>query len=370
MPDVAQLCNTLASADGGPARHALEVNLALNAIGLRTRMIVLNDSADSMESQYASREDFPALAPITIVSRRTCWSEIVQAGKAMKKADAWILHGYYLPWIPWVVAVARFSGKRIVIMPHGALTDFDRSKNERKKRIFHAVFGRFIGKVAHFVVATDQEAIELRKFNRSKRVAVVGAGASVPLASEPLGNVHVPVRLLSLSRLATKKRIDLSILALAKYIERGGSATLTIAGSGSSDLQDQLEELAISQGVRSCVNFVGQIEGDEKIRLLDDSDLFLLLSDDENFGIGFVDAVSRGIPSIITNAVAAGASAPDGVVYRLDSGSPEMVSDAIFALLENYMSIRLATVEYASQNFSWRSVALRWESVLRSKSSV
>ncbi|MCR2808900.1 MULTISPECIES: glycosyltransferase [unclassified Microbacterium] len=365
MTAVVQFNNTLSALDGGPARHALEVNFALNAIGVPTRLITIHGSEHSLLEHYVSRVDYPALDPRTLTLRgRRARAHTYRAIRDAFQARSWIIHGYFLGWVPLVAVLGLLSGKQILIMPHGALTKYDRQRHRLKKLAFGVVVGWWLNRSVDFVVATGQEAQELSALARTDRLFVVGAGAGEPPEAPASRGPHLPLRLLSVSRIAPKKRIDLSIRALAELLARGVEAQLSIAGVGTDAATDELRMLSKSLQAEHAVRFVGQVEGARKEALFRDNDVFLLLSEDENFGIGVAEALARGLPVITTDAVASVVSMPASAGRRLTDVAPEHVADEILDVVQDYVAARTSAVEYASQQFSWRSVAARWARVM------
>lgn len=360
MAEVLQFVNNVSARDGGPARHSLEVNLALNSIGIRTRLIVVHSAHDEILSEYRARRQGAGVLAIHLrdLVSRARWHRLREGGDGSRIT---IVHGYYLVWIPLVVLLSVLVGRGVLLMPHGSLTSYDRSRHRLKKQMFHLAFGWWINRLVRFVVATEREASDVRRASPRARVTVVGAGPSVAGDRGVLARpITRPVRLLSMSRLASKKRIDRAIRCLAELKRRNVASVLTIAGDGDEQLRSQLVSLAGELGVTSDVVFIGHVEGEAKEKVYEQSDIFLLLSDDENFGIGAVDALSRGLPVIATDAVNAVSEAPADVVRKVNGDSASDAADAVCDLCRDYSDRRLAAFEYARVHYSWRAVAERW----------
>jgi len=353
---VTQLCNTLSASDGGPARHALEVNAALNRLGVDVQLYSTRTSIDALTPTFLAREGLAFREP----KNASTLSELVAA---VKRADAVIIHGYFLGWVAAAVAIARLHQKPVLLMPHGALTSYDRSRNSAKKDFFHLTCGWWINRSVRFVVATERESADLKRRSPHAQVTVVGAGASSPAIS-PEKFLHTPISLLSLSRIASKKRIDLAIRTLSILRKRGVDAILRIGGEGQTELTFSLQRLAEAEGIDEHVQFVGHVEGPDKESLFETSDILLLLSDDENFGIGLAEALSRGLPAVTTTAVEAASSMSPAFCPRVVPGDAEGAADQVQSLADGYHAKSKAAIEAAHQAFSWDSVAKRWAQTL------
>lgn len=149
------------------------------------------------------------------------------------------------------------------------------------------------------------------------------------------------VKVLVMTRLVPEKRADLVLEAL---VHLPPTVTAVVAGEGSQ--RGALGELARRLGVSDRVVFPGWVAGEEKARLLAESDVFCLPSTGDSFGMGFVEAMARGLPVVAARFGAV----PDVVrhgrtgmlVDRLDGAS---VAAALQPLLEP--SARLAMGEAA-----------------------
>lgn len=360
MVDVIQFSNTLSASDGGPARHAIEVNYALNKIGVRTQLIAMHRSSNSILPLYLERSDAPQLSPMEIKSAARA-SVLLPRFTA---AHTWIIHGYYLGWIPIVAMVGVLLNKRLLVMPHGALTSYDRGRKKVRKLVFHVTAGWWLNRVSHFAVATQKEASELCAIPGVKHVNIVGAGAALPESPLEQHSVTETIRLLSMSRIAPKKRVDRAIRALAELRRMGADARLTIAGTGDPVLVESLHKLCDHEGVADITTFVGQVEGDLKRAIYAESDIFVLLSEDENFGIGLADALSMGLPAIVSDQVSAATGLPKAAVTVLSDTSAHSVASTVLSMSGDYAMRRSAALDAARAHFSWNAVAERWRSLI------
>lgn len=357
--ECAQFVNTLARVDGGPARNSLEVNLALNALpDVSVRMFWVSGARKDSVLRDDKRAA-PLVGPLH--------GNRAQAVRAVRSADVVILHGFYLWWVPFVALLCGVFRTPYVIMPHGVFTSFQRSQSVGRKRIFDFLGGqRILRRAACVVVASETERQELLQFDPRVRTAITGVGTAV-VVQPASGSIHSPLRLVSMSRIAPKKRVDVAIETLAALREHGVEASLTVAGTGDTGLLAQLQDLAIEAGVDEAVDFVGEVAGDRKRHLLTSSDVFLAPSEDENFGIAVAEAMAHGLPVVATARVSSAAIA-DGVAGAIiPSPSPALAADAVLGLLQraDFPALRLRATELATEHYAWKTVALRWAAELR-----
>jgi len=107
---------------------------------------------------------------------------------------------------------------------------------------------------------------------------------------------------LFLGRLSSKKSPDLLLRAFAELSGdlRGIPMMVVFAGPDEGGMKAQLEEMAEQLGVRSKVRFTGPIFEQAKWAAYRDADVFVLPSQNENFGNTAAEAVAAGTPVIVT----------------------------------------------------------------------
>lgn len=222
----------------------------------------------------------------------------------IRTSDVLLVHGFYLYSTLATIALAKNS--RIFIMPHGSLEQYQNSAGKFRKRIFDIFFRAiaFSRNVA-FVVGSSDEIIGVRGKFKKYPVHVLGLGIDeVPDKFLRKNDLQESIRLLSFSRIAEKKRIDLSIEAVRVLREEGIDARLTIAGVGSDDLVEELRELVKHYKLNAFVDFIGFVDGDDKNKIYVDSDIFLLPSENENFAVAVAESIARQVPVVVSNRVA------------------------------------------------------------------
>jgi glycosyltransferase involved in cell wall biosynthesis len=372
---IVQFVNTLDVSDGGPARNSFELNISMNAEpGVQANLVWIRGStAESVLSSH--NEELPKPGPRRLsLARKTGQRRTIGARAALREvrsADCVIVHGYYLPWIPLVAVVAFASRTPVVLMPHGALTARQQMVSPAKKTAYELLAGWFVRKtLSTFVTGSQSESDEIsRRFPKS-RTTVAGVGTRMREPVQFLG-LHAPLRLVSLSRIAPKKRIDLMIDAVAILKEVGVECRLTVAGVGEAAFTRSLQERVAKLGVKNLVHFSGQLDGDEKHKLLWSSDIFLLPSDDENFGIALAEALAHGLPAISSANVAASEAISTwggGRILATQDAASLAAQVRDLASTENYAVERRRAFTAAERAYAWQVVAAKWVEVVRSVS--
>ena len=180
-----------------------------------------------------------------------------------------------------------------------------------------------------------------------------------------------PLRLIVVSRLAPNKRIDHAVLALARLVERGVDARMTIVGTGASETE--LRQLAETLRLTPRVTFTGHLSEARKNDLLRQSHLLLHTSMREGWGLNVLEANALGTPAVVypvDGLVDATLHGETGLVTREER--PEAIAEAIAGLVaspQDYERFRQRACE-RTREFHWSRIlppACDWLESLASK---
>ena len=109
--------------------------------------------------------------------------------------------------------------------------------------------------------------------------------------------------LLFLSRIQEKKGCDLLIEAFAKVACIDASLHLVMAGPDQTGWVKTLKKQAERLGVADRITWTGMLKGEMKWGAFYSSEVFVLPSHQENFGIAVAEALGCGLPVLITDKV-------------------------------------------------------------------
>ena len=107
----------------------------------------------------------------------------------------------------------------------------------------------------------------------------------------------------SLGRIHPKKGTDLLIQAFAGTLARDPSWHLAIAGPDQVGWQKELEAIAASVGVADRITWTGMLKGTLKWGAFAASEVFVLPSHQENFGIAVAEAMACSLPVVVSKKV-------------------------------------------------------------------
>ena len=341
-------------AAGGVPVAVRQLSRALERIGQRSEIVTL-DAVDAPWVAEIPGTTF-ALGPSRMTygynSRLRRWLE----GKA-PDYDVLIAHGI---WQYNALAVMRASantGIPYLAYTHGQLDPWFKREFPLKhtKKWLYWPWGAYrILRNASAVVFTSEMERRLAQESfwlyRAKEL-VVGLGIEESPGDpqeqreaffEAYDDLRERRLLLFLSRIHEKKGCDLLIEAFARVADRDQDLHLVMAGPDQDGWQKRLEALARAHNLTDRITWTGMLAGQQKWGAYRAADTFVLPSHSENFGIVVAEALSCGVPVLITDKVNIW---PE--VAQADAGMVEEDTlSGTVALLERWLNLTHDQVEY------------------------
>jgi glycosyltransferase involved in cell wall biosynthesis len=187
-------------------------------------------------------------------------------------------------------------------------------RNIALKRLYHRFFGgKLLDGAAAIVATSEQEKAELEGGGIAKgKILVRRNGVAVPDSLPARGAFRNSLQiapdaklLLFLGRLSKKKSPELLLNAFAEVFNRQKSLQerlhIAFVGPDESGMRATLQSKTEQLGLLSHVHFVGPLSGEAKWSAYRDADVFVLPSQNENFGNTAAEAVAAGTPVVLTD---------------------------------------------------------------------
>jgi glycosyltransferase involved in cell wall biosynthesis len=299
----------------GLARRGHSVTVLTADWGLEKRLQAQEGQVTAERSPFGWRRDENGVQSIYLPTwlryRALSWNPAVKryCRARLKNFDVVHIFGIYDLLGPAVAAACRKRGSRYVLEPIGMFVPIVR--NLWLKRMYHLAWGRRLLQGASAVIATSNQEVEELSAGGVSRAKIVlrRNGVEVPARWPERGTFRKAQRIspdeklvLFLGRLSAKKSPDLLLRAFAELSGAfaGIPLRLVFAGPDESGLKTQLDQMASQLGVRSKVQFTGPIFDQSKWAAYRDADVFVLPSQNENFGNTAAEAVAAGTPVIVT----------------------------------------------------------------------
>ncbi len=279
-------------------------------------------------------------------------------------ADYDLMHVHALFAYPTLAActAARRRGVPYVLQPHGMLDPWALQFRGWKKGPYLRLIERrnLIGAAA--VHATSRlEERGIQALGLPLRLATIPVGIDVPewvCEREPVRADNL-TNVLFLSRLHPKKGLETLIEAVAN-LDRRLPFRLVVAGDGEARFKSRLDDIVKTRGVSDRVRFVGFVSGDEKRRLLAQTEVFVLPSHSENFGVAVAEAMAASIPVVVSDRVGLAASveqAGAGLVVPTDAGALVAALGELLGDPDKRRRMGAAGRAYVEKELSWPRVA-------------
>jgi glycosyltransferase involved in cell wall biosynthesis len=210
---------------------------------------------------------------------------------------------------PAVAVACRRSGTPYVVEPIGMFVPIVRSF--LLKRMYHLALGqRMLGDSRTIIATSPQEVAELVSSGLPpEKIVLRRNGVEVPEGLPERGKFRAAAGIsedakvvLYLGRLSEKKSPDILLQAFGSLCKAANGAELRLVFAGPDDggMKDKLQGLAGELGISAQVQIRGAAFGEQKWSAYRDADVFVLPSQNENFGNTAGEAVAAGTPVIVT----------------------------------------------------------------------
>jgi glycosyltransferase involved in cell wall biosynthesis len=298
----------------GLARRGHDVTLLTSDLGISTRPLLAPGfykipdgwryDQDGVETLYlSSRGSYRSLT----------WNPGTSAfcANRLKSFDIVHIYGTYDLLGPVVARACRRAGVRYVFEPMGMFRPI--VSNVTPKRVYRLLLGESLARGAGHVIATSpQEQKELIEEGiAAEKITIRRNGVEFPILSRAPGAFRLQWKIppdaflvLFLGRIVPKKSPELLLEAFAQW-RRSSAAALSsiLVFTGPSEGASYIGKLkgeVNRQGLNESVVFTGPLYDDAKWSALADADVFVLPSQNENFGNAAAEAIACGTAVVIT----------------------------------------------------------------------
>jgi glycosyltransferase involved in cell wall biosynthesis len=283
--------------------------------------------------------------------RALTWNPGVRAfcRERLRDYDLTHIYGLYDLLGPQVASGCRRISRPYIVEPMGMFLPIVR--NLRMKRLYHNMLGsRLLSGASRVIATAEQERQEFLEGGiPDSKIVVRRNGIDVPMEFPAAGffrdrwKIARDAKLiLFLGRLVSKKSPDLMLEVFSQWSQRGNGSqgsVLVMAGPDEGDgFREHLESLASQMKLNGRVLFTGPLYGEEKWAAYRDADVFVLPSQNENFGNTAAEAIACGTPVLVTDRCGiapmvgerAGLVVPH-VCAALEAGMARILDDRAFA---------------------------------------
>lgn len=220
------------------------------------------------------------------------------------------IHGWWNLVSVLSCLIAKWYKVPVVLSPRGMLTSytFD-NRNSFSKKLIQRFLGENLLKYCHIHATSEKEKEDILKIVTPKSLTIIPNLVSLLSKDSNKNRLKLStssnkseaiLKLIFLSRIEEKKGLELLFEALSEIEIK---YKLTIAGSGTSQYIESLKKKAMSLQIEQHINWIGQVNNDDKFSLLAQHDLMALISYNENFANTVIESLSVGTPVLLSREV-------------------------------------------------------------------
>jgi glycosyltransferase involved in cell wall biosynthesis len=301
----------------GVARRGHEVTVLTADWGLDARLRGLANEPQAEPSPFGRRRKVNGVTAIYLANwlhyRATSWNPALgrYLRARLKEFDVVHIFGLHDLLGPGVAKECRKQSIPYAVEPIGMFVPIVR--NLWLKRVYHALWGREMLNGADAIIVTaEQERDEVLVGGfAAQKILLRRNGVEMPATMPERGRFRDALKIpwqdkliLFLGRLSQKKSPDLLLKAFAGLgnatTHGSAPAHLAFVGPDESGMKLRLQQMTIELGLFERVHFSPPLEGESKWAAYRDADIFVLPSQNENFGNTAAEAVAAGTPVIVS----------------------------------------------------------------------
>lgn len=281
------------------------------------------------------------------------------------KGEFDVIHAH--DWLTYMAGIAakRLSGKPLVVHVHA--TSFDRSSDNNIDTRVYDIEKRGMDAADRVITVSDlTRNIVITKYGIDpSKVVTVHNAVDFSGRSEIQVERGVKEKVVTfLGRITFQKGPEYFIEAAAKVLKKCKNVRFVMAGSG--DMMNRSIRQVARLGISDRFHFTGFLRGAEVQKMFALSDVYVMPSVSEPFGISPLEAMRSGVPSVISRQ--SGAAEVLKYAFKVDFWDVDAMADEIYALLQ-YPALADFASKYGYDEVNtlkWNNAAAKIKSVYES----
>ena len=254
----------------------------------------------------------------------------IVAGVIARTAQFDVIHSHDWLTYPAGIHAKQVSGKPLVIHVHA--TDYDRSRGNVNPTVF-GIEKDGMNQADHIITVSEHtRRTVIEKYGISPDKVSTVHNAVEPLPEDYLKIEKTPRKekiVTFLGRITMQKGPEYFVEAAAMVLKKVHNVRFVMAGGG--DMMEKMIRLAARRGISDRFHFIGFLRGKEVYEMYKNSDVFIMPSVSEPFGIAPLEAMQMGVPSIISNQ--SGCAEILSNVIKVDYWDVNEMANAIYSII-------------------------------------
>ena len=255
----------------------------------------------------------------------------IVAGVIARSYDFDVIHSH--DWLTYPAGIhAKYAtGKPLVVHVHA--TDFDRSRGKVNPQVY-SIEKDGMDHADHIITVSNlTRNTVIEKYHQDPKKVTTVHNAVEPLSPEieaitsRKGTKDKVVTFLG--RITMQKGPEYFVEAAALVLKKAQNVRFVMAGNG--DMMNQMIRLAAQRGISDHFHFTGFMKGKQVYEVLKSSDVYVMPSVSEPFGISPLEAMQCGVPSIISKQSGCAEILENAV--KTDYWDIEAMADAMYSII-------------------------------------
>lgn len=288
----------------------------------------------------------------------------IVAGVIARQQEYDIIHAHDWLTYPAGIHAKNVSGKPLVIHVHA--TDFDRSRGHVNPTVYGIEKDGMDHADCIMCVSELTRQTVINHYHQDPAKCITMHNAVYPLSQDILNMVEEKRKahhqrkekiVTFLGRITMQKGPEYFVEAASLVLQRTHNIRFCMAGSG--DMMNDMINLVASRGIADRFHFPGFMRGKQVYEAFADSDVYVMPSVSEPFGISPLEAMQCGVPSIISKQ--SGCAEILNKCIKTDYWDINAMADAMYSLCTNESLHEYLKVEGKNEvdQITWEKVGKR-----------
>jgi len=276
-----------------------------------------------------------------------------------------VIHAHDWLTYPAGIAAKKISGKPLVVHMHA--TEFDRSGENINPNVFDIERKGMEEADRVICVSHFTRNIVINRYGINPDKVVTVHNAVEPSYNQDFSDIKRNVNekvVTFLGRVTFQKGPDYFVEAAYKVLQKDKNVRFVMAGSG--DMLNRMIKRVAQLRISTHFHFTGFLQGEEVDRMFALSDVYVMPSVSEPFGISPLEAMRSNVPVIISKQ--SGVSEVLRYALKIDFWDIDDMADSIYGLL-HYDALSVMFRKYGKQeveNMKWENAAMLVKDVYQS----
>lgn len=268
-----------------------------------------------------------------------------------------VIHAHDWLTYPAGIAAKQITGKPLVVHVHA--TEFDRSGEHVNQPVYDIERQGMTEADLVITVSNLTRQIVIEKYGIAPEKVITVHNAVEPSDRPELEGVtkHVKEKVVTfLGRVTYQKGPDYFVEAAHKVLHRDANVRFVMAGSG--DLLNRMIRRVAKLKIATKFHFTGFLAGPEVDTMFAMSDVYVMPSVSEPFGISPLEAMRSNVPVVISKQ--SGVAEVLQHALKVDFWDIDALADAIYGIL-HYEGLSKMFIRYGKtevDNLIWENAAL------------